>query len=263
MSQERRGKEHGLHSGCRKEANCSCQFFKENWRYIFISRNLKPDALSCQFASDPVDEAPVPILPPSCILGAAYWEVEEKVREAQQCALDPGGCPPNWLFVPEGVRSEVLQWAHMSKLTCHPGVSHTMQFLWQRFWWPSMTRDTKDYVAPAPCVPGGRLPTSHLQDSSCSWIFIYAHGCTSRWTLSLVSPSPMSTRSSWPWSIGFQRLLIWSPFQNVHWRETGELLVQHVVRAHGIVSERHCVRPGSSVLLSGVEGFLLGTGRFC
>lgn len=75
-----------------------------------------------------MEMAPDPIFPPYCILGVASWLVE-RVQEAQQSAPDPGGGPPNRLFNPEGVRSDVLQWAHASKLTYHPGVNRTLQFL--------------------------------------------------------------------------------------------------------------------------------------
>lgn len=54
------------------------------------SRNQKPDALSHHFASESGETDPDPILPPSCILGAASWQVEERVCEAKQSASDLG-----------------------------------------------------------------------------------------------------------------------------------------------------------------------------
>ncbi|XP_061645390.1 uncharacterized protein edaradd isoform X2 [Phyllopteryx taeniolatus] len=38
-------------------------------------------------------------------------------------------------FVPDSARSDVLQWAHNSKLTCHPRTTRTIQFIQQPFWW--------------------------------------------------------------------------------------------------------------------------------
>lgn len=102
---------------------------------------------------------PDPILRPSCILGATTGQVEERVREARQSTPAPGGRPPNWLFVPEAVFSEVLHWVHASRLTCHLGIHRSLQFLQQRFWWPSMTRDTKDYIAACPVC--ARRKASH------------------------------------------------------------------------------------------------------
>lgn len=63
---------------------------------------------------------------------------------------DPGGALPNTLFVPDSAHSEVLQWGHSSKLTCHPGLNRTMYLLRQRFWWPSMVRDMRAFVAACP-----------------------------------------------------------------------------------------------------------------
>lgn len=72
--------------------------------YRQSSCNLKPDALSPQFTSNPVQMAPDPILPPSCSLGTlSSWQVEERVREAQKSAPEPGGGPLNWLFISEAV----------------------------------------------------------------------------------------------------------------------------------------------------------------
>ncbi|XP_036825960.1 uncharacterized protein LOC118946026 [Oncorhynchus mykiss] len=55
----------------------------------------------------------------------------------------PGNGPPGRLFVPESVRSAVLQWSHASKIACHPGVARTMALLRRRFWWPAMGEDTR------------------------------------------------------------------------------------------------------------------------
>lgn len=82
------------------------------------SRNIKPDALSRQFSLESSGAESAPILPPSCIVAAATWTVEERVPEAQQSHPSPTGTPHNRLFVPESVQYEVLQWAHSSKLSC-------------------------------------------------------------------------------------------------------------------------------------------------
>lgn len=40
------------------------------------------------------------------------WDIESVVRRAQLRGPDPGGGPLNRLFVPVGVCSHVLHWAH-------------------------------------------------------------------------------------------------------------------------------------------------------
>lgn len=45
-------------------------------------QNLKPDALSHQFSADPSDLGSSPIFSPSCIVGSAICQVEERVHSA-------------------------------------------------------------------------------------------------------------------------------------------------------------------------------------
>lgn len=66
------------------------------------------------------------IIPSSCVVGAARWEVEQEVQEALQGHTIPEHCPRGRLFVPPSVRSSVLQWCHSSKLACHPGYYRTL-----------------------------------------------------------------------------------------------------------------------------------------
>lgn len=79
---------------------------------------------------------------------------------AQRVSPDPGGTPPNTLFIPEAARLEVLEWGHASKLACHPGLTRTLHLLRQRFWWPSMTQDAWSYIVACPICARGK--SSHL-----------------------------------------------------------------------------------------------------
>lgn len=51
------------------------------------------------------------------------------------------------MFVPDPVKSQVLSWAHSSKLTCHPGLKQTLAFLKQHFWWLSVPRRPWSHLA--------------------------------------------------------------------------------------------------------------------
>lgn len=64
------------------------------------SKNIKPDALSCQCATNWTKQEPGPILPSTCVVGLATWQIEERIREAQHSVPIPGGVPPDSLFVP-------------------------------------------------------------------------------------------------------------------------------------------------------------------
>lgn len=107
------------------------------------TRNAKPDTLSRLHEKESESgQPPETIIPPSCVVAVVSWRIETEVKAAQQAQPDPGNGPLGRLFVPDTVKSRVLHWAHLSKLTCHPGVTHTWAFLRKHFWWPSMEDDT-------------------------------------------------------------------------------------------------------------------------
>ena len=87
---------------------------------------------------------PKSILPPNRVVGVVPWQIESVVKQANG---GPSGCPPNRLFVPVSVRSQVIHWAHTSLLTCPPGVKRTTFMIQQLFWWPAMRKQVAEYVA--------------------------------------------------------------------------------------------------------------------
>lgn len=98
------------------------------------SRNVKPDALSRQFlAKEEPASGPKTILPSSHRVASLTWEVEEKVKAALENQPGPSACPPDRLFVVSALRSDVLQWTHSSRLTCHPGIQRTKEMVLRRF----------------------------------------------------------------------------------------------------------------------------------
>lgn len=71
------------------------------------------------------------------------------VRRKQVANPGPAEILHNWMFVPQYVCSDVLQWGH-SKLTCHPSLVQTLRFPQQWFWWPSMQHNTRSFVVACP-----------------------------------------------------------------------------------------------------------------
>ena len=140
-----------LHSAKRlnsRQARWALFFGRFNFTITYRpgSRNVKPDALSRQFSSTDMPNSVENILPPSCVVAGPTWQIESIIREALHSEPDPGNGPPNCLFVPEAVRSKVLQWVHTSRFACHPGIGRTLALLKRHFWWPSMDKDTREYV---------------------------------------------------------------------------------------------------------------------
>lgn len=113
----------------------------------------------------------------SCVGAAVSWEVEKRVKEAQQQQTDQGTGPPNHLFVSHSVHSQVLQWGHFSQLACHPLATRTLSLLQRRFWWPIMLKYIKVFVSACPTC--SRNKVSHWPPTG------------------LLHPLPVP---SWPWS---------------------------------------------------------------
>lgn len=96
------------------------------------------------------------------------------------------------------------RWAHTSKLTCHPGMSRTTVFVQQRFWWPSLERDVREFVAACRCVSQHKPSHRPLQAFSSPSLYLITPGRTSHWTFSVAFLPQMETRP-------FSLLLIYFP----------------------------------------------------
>uniref|UniRef100_A0A3P9M115 Gypsy retrotransposon integrase-like protein 1 n=1 Tax=Oryzias latipes TaxID=8090 RepID=A0A3P9M115_ORYLA len=156
-----------------------CLFFD---RFNFVisyrpgSRNVKPDALS-RIHSITEDRTESTILPSSCFVGNITWEIETKVQQAQNEIPAGAAAPSGTLYVPDSLRSEVLAWGHTSRIACHGGVYRTIRLIKRRFFWPSLERDVKEYIAA--CTTCARSKTSNRPPSG------------------LLQPLPVPSR---PWS---------------------------------------------------------------
>ncbi|KAK3559696.1 hypothetical protein QTP86_017675, partial [Hemibagrus guttatus] len=126
------------------------------------SKNLKPDALFRVYVNTPQEDAITPIIPSSKIVAPIRWELEGTVKQAQAREPDPGGGPTNCLFVPKTVRSQIRQWGHCSRLTCHSGTSRTLEFLQRRFWWPTIKEDVTTFVKACPTCNQGNPPPPRI-----------------------------------------------------------------------------------------------------
>ena len=202
------------------------------------TRNIKPDALSRQFASPVEDAVGNTILPSSCVVGAAGWEIEGVVQGAQKDQPVPHGCPPNRLFVPPSARSPVLQWGHSSRISCHPGFHRTLTLVQQRFWWPSMTADTKLFVSA--CSVCARSKASHQAPAGLLRPLPIPHRPWSHIAVDFVTGLPPSEGNTVILTIvdRFSKAVHFIPLAKLPSAlETATLLVQHVFRLHGIPAD--------------------------
>ncbi len=198
------------------------------------SKNSKPDALSRQFDPPEVEGKPESILPSSRVVASIQWGIETAVKRAQQQHPNPGNGPPGRLFVPNSMRSDVLQWGHASLSSGHPGSTRTLKLIQRRFWWPNMQQDVRGFVAACAVCAQNKEPRTH------------PHG--------LLHSLPIPTR---PWShisldfvTGLPRsqgniviLVVVDRFSKACHLiplpkiptagQTADLLMQHVLRIHG------------------------------
>ena len=227
-----------------RQARWSLYFSRFNFvlSYRPASKNIKPDALSRLYA--PVSqEGPETILPPHCLVATAQLHVETLVQRA--LAQDPGSAnsPPGKLFVPLCVRTQVLQWGHSSLLACHPGIARTLSNLKQRFWWPTMSRDVKGFVAA--CDTCARSKTSNQPAAGLLRPLPIPHRPWSHIAVDFVTGLPPSCGNTCVMTIvdRFSKAAHFVPLPKLpSAKGTAELLVHHVFRLHGlpmdIVSDR-------------------------
>ncbi|KAL0153949.1 hypothetical protein M9458_050706, partial [Cirrhinus mrigala] len=109
------------------------------------SKNISADTLSRLHSTEqPVE--PEPIVPSNLIISPIVWELDEDIRSATLQEAAPPECPEGKIFVPLALRQNLLDTAHRSPGSGHPGSQRTLSLLQSRYWWPSMRRDTIRYV---------------------------------------------------------------------------------------------------------------------
>ncbi len=207
------------------------------------SKNIKPDALSRQFEFQEEEDRSEPIIPRYRVLAGIQWDLETAVRKAQIHQPDPGNGPSGRLFVPNTIRSEVLQWGHAAPSSGHPGVLRTLRRIQSKFWWPNMGTDVRRMVAAcSTCtrnkeprdLPQGKLhplPIPRRPWSHISMDFVSGLPNSQGNTVILVVVDRFSKAC---------HLIPASKIPTAG--QTAELLMQHVFRIHGfpqdMVSDR-------------------------
>ncbi|XP_065821877.1 uncharacterized protein lrfn4b [Labrus bergylta] len=207
------------------------------------SKNKKPDALSRLFDQNTATRPPYNILPSSCVVGAVTWGIEGRVNKANANTQVPNNCPPNRLFVPVSLRSQVIHWAHTSRFSCHPGILRTSFIVRQRFWWPCLEKDIKEYVAACPvcsqCKSSRRPPPGLLLPLP------VPHRPWSDISLDFVTGLPPSEGKTTVLTVvdRFSKMVHFIPLPKLpSAKETAEALLSNVFRLHGfpkdVVSDR-------------------------
>ncbi len=127
--------------------------------YSIEFRTLAAESKWNKEAHSERSSTPEYIISERLIVSTLIWEVESKVHTVLEWVKPLPGCPPSRLFVLEGLRSDVIQWGHCSKLACHPGVNLTSFLIKQRFWWHSMGCGVQDFVFACSVCARGKTTT--------------------------------------------------------------------------------------------------------
>lgn len=56
-------------------------------------------------------------------------------------------CPDDKLYIPDNLRSKVLDWCNSSRLSCHAGITRTTCVVQQCFCWPSLKGEVNEFVS--------------------------------------------------------------------------------------------------------------------
>uniref|UniRef100_A0A673VS56 Gypsy retrotransposon integrase-like protein 1 n=1 Tax=Salmo trutta TaxID=8032 RepID=A0A673VS56_SALTR len=62
------------------------------------------------------------------------------------------------MYVPLGVRDQLIRWAHTLPSSGHPGVARTVRSLRGKYWWPTLARDVRFYVSSCSVCAQSKAP---------------------------------------------------------------------------------------------------------
>ncbi|KAL0176948.1 hypothetical protein M9458_029278 [Cirrhinus mrigala] len=131
---------------CPRQARWSLFFsrFQFSITYRPGPKNIRADALSRMHDLPETSETPVNIIPEHIIVNPIEWSAPPVVATPEP--RPPLGCPPGRQFVPRTQRIALIHSMHTSLGTGHPGANNTLTLLSERFLWPAMARDVRQYV---------------------------------------------------------------------------------------------------------------------
>uniref|UniRef100_A0A3B3HZ14 Gypsy retrotransposon integrase-like protein 1 n=1 Tax=Oryzias latipes TaxID=8090 RepID=A0A3B3HZ14_ORYLA len=213
-----------------------CLFF-DRFRFTITyrpgTRNVKPDALSRKYCT--TENTTTTMFPSTCIIGALTWDIENRVLQAQGEEPDHAPCPNGTLFVPTSLRSEVISWGHSSRLSCHGGVQRTLHLLRRRFFWPSMEKDVREFVAA--CTICARSKASNSAPVGLLQPLLTPSRPWSHIALDFVTGLPPSQGNSIILTVvdRFSKMAHFIPLTRLpSATDTAQVLVNQVFRHHGI-----------------------------
>jgi hypothetical protein len=134
------------------------------------------------------------------------------------------------------VKKIILDEAHRSKFSIHPGSTKMYQDLKQNFWWSNMKVDVAKYVAE--CGTCHRMKASHLKSAGVLQPLSIPMWKWDDISMDFIMGLPLTARKKDSIWVIVDRLTKTAHFIAVHTtyslRQYAELYVDHIVRLHGI-----------------------------
>ena len=137
--------------------------------------------------------------------------------------------------MPDVVRSAVLEWAHSSRLACHPGSCQTLAIVQRHFWWPTMVPDVSAFGAA--CTVCAQNKTPQQAPAGLLQPLPVHHRPWSHISLDFVMGLPPSEGNIAILTVvdRFSKATHFIPLLKLpSAKETAQLMVQHVFRIHGL-----------------------------
>ncbi|KAL2098085.1 hypothetical protein ACEWY4_007292 [Coilia grayii] len=166
------------------------------------------------------------------MVAAITWDVERQVSRTLRDQPGPSACPDGKLFVPDALRSQVLQWVHDSLLACHPGATLTSQL--DAFGGPIWRGRSGNTYWPVRFVIVTRLPIDHPPAFSSLCPFLLVPGLTSvcHWTACVRGEDRYTIVDQ------FSKMAHFIPLPKLpSAKETAQAVQQHVFRIHCIPTD--------------------------
>ncbi len=107
------------------------------------------------------------MISPTIIISPIQWDIITEIDQANTEHAIPPECPQDKLFVPEILRKRTIDQVHTALSSGHPGINTTIQLLQNRFWWPTLRKDTitqvRQFQVCQTQKPSRQLPAGLLQ----------------------------------------------------------------------------------------------------
>lgn len=86
---------------------------------------------------------PDSIVSPAIVLAPLTWDIDSDITRERR---EPPGCLSGTIYVPDNLQTRVIEWAHRSLASGHPGVSRTLSVISCKCWWLRMAGSVKTAV---------------------------------------------------------------------------------------------------------------------